>query len=90
VKLGDTNSSIVSFVDPAPVDRGCGMMSSLAGMMSGGVSGLGGLLGGAAKGGSGFNLGALPGLTGVPTPKASTTSPPTISSPVFRRRQMRF
>jgi cholinesterase len=67
IQLGAPNSGNITFVDPAVVDKNCGLlntiMSSLGG--GGGLSGLTGLLGGLGKspGGAG-----LPKTTGVNAP----------------------
>jgi cholinesterase len=68
IQLGAPNSGNISFIDPAVVDKSCGlldtMMSSMGG--AGGLSGLTGLLGG---------LGKAPGGAGLPKGMGSSAPP---------------
>jgi len=75
IKLGAPNSADVTFVDPANVDRSCGMLGNLLGKGSGGLSDLTSLLSGGGKG-----LGGLSGAGGMKG-MGSGMAPPGVNAP---------
>jgi cholinesterase len=75
IQLGAPNSANISFVDPAVVDKNCGLLSTMTSSMggAGGLSGLTGLLGGLGKSPGGVGLPKGMGGSAPPVPVSGTS-----------------